>query len=246
MSQSWDYFLDEVDNESGILPPILKQNENIPKNEPVGYDPIPSLSGMPPRPNSIPPPQIWSGPYSNFVSLDSQHSNDQNPIEEYYFVQFHPNRTLLVKNIPRIPLVQNEYVITEADRGFDIGRVVRSEPHPLEKDAITARNILRRASQQEIAMIPSKQAKESKAREVCQEKANELGLPMRITATELQFDGKKLTVYFTANQYIDFRNLVHTLFRVFGTRIWMVWYDGSAPVRDVFTHHSRDRRMTMD
>jgi hypothetical protein len=25
------------------------------------------------------------------------------------------------------------------------------------------------------------------------------------------------------------------MFRIFGTRIWMVWYDGDAPVRDVLT-----------
>jgi cell fate regulator YaaT (PSP1 superfamily) len=47
---------------------------------------------------------------------------------------------------------------------------------------------------------------------------------MNITRAEFQFDGKKLTFYYTADAYVDFRDLVRALFKVFGTRIWMVWY----------------------
>ena len=63
---------------------------------------------------------------------------------------------------------------------------------------------------------------------------------MLITGAEFQFDGKKLTFYYTASIYVDFRNLVRTLFKTFGMRIWMVWHDGHAPVKDVLQrneHH---------
>ena len=66
-------------------------------------------------------------------------------------------------------------------------------------------------------------------------KVKELGLPMLITDAEYQMDGKKLTFYYTASKYVDFRNLVRVLFKTFSTRIWMVWHDGNAPVKDVFT-----------
>ncbi|OHT15598.1 hypothetical protein TRFO_42456 [Tritrichomonas foetus] len=176
----------------------------------------------------------------------------------YFKVQFHPNRSTVVCNPNGLNLAVGDYVLTEADRGYDIGQIIseisESELHSHHSsnnynndsssdsgsnngDANGNKPIIRKATQHEIYMLQSKQQKEEKAREICQEKANELGLPMTVTSTEYQFDGKKLTVYFRATEYIDFRNLVHTLFRVFGTRIWMVWYDGQAPVRDVFTHN---------
>ncbi|OHT07513.1 hypothetical protein TRFO_05128 [Tritrichomonas foetus] len=266
MTQSWELFLDEGENDlmqsqGPLLPSILRDvisdnNEDQAQNNELSKSikniqhnelhenkihieslrSFPNVTDIPKRPRSIPPPDTFFK------------QNPINPIKpsEYYFVQFHQNRTLLVKNTPLLQLDDTDYVITEADRGFDLGKIIKNELHPLEKDAITARSIIRKATTHEISMIPSKVDKEIKAREICQEKANELGLPMKITATELQFDGKKLTVYFSATQYIDFRNLVHTLFRVFGTRIWMVWFDGNAPVRDVFTHHARDRRLTLE
>jgi cell fate regulator YaaT (PSP1 superfamily) len=52
---------------------------------------------------------------------------------------------------------------------------------------------------------------------------------MDITRAEFQFDGKKLTFYYMAAAYVDFRDLVRALFRVFGTRIWMVWYKRGDP-----------------
>lgn len=210
------------------------------------YQTPPPLPVQPmPQPSFITPAPMMA-PNNNNTDLSNNNPTNNANVGEYYFVQFHPNRTLLVKNTPKIALDQEDYVITEADRGFDIGRVVKNETHPLEKDVIAARNIIRKATPYEISMIPNKEEREKNARNVCQEKADELGLPMKITATELQFDGKKLTVYFSANQYIDFRNLVHTLFREFGTRIWMVWFDGTSPVRDVFTHSTRERRFTME
>lgn len=164
----------------------------------------------------------------------------------YYYVQFHPNRLSYAKNPNKLDIEINDYVITEVDRGIDLGRIIRIDSSPPEKDITSCPNIIRKATRQEIQMIPAKEQKEIDAKKVCQEKANELGLPMTVTGTEFQFDGKKLTVYYTAGQYIDFRNLVHTLFKVFGTRIWMVWFDGTSPVRDVFTHHTRDRRFTLE
>jgi cell fate regulator YaaT (PSP1 superfamily) len=95
--------------------------------------------------------------------------------------------------------------------------------------------ILRKATPEEIAAIPAKEVREGRALTLCQTKVRDLGLAMEITGAEFQFDGKKLTFYYTASKYVDFRNLVKGLFRVFGTRIWMVWYDGGAPVKDVYS-----------
>lgn len=245
---------------NNMFPSTFSSSGNFGSFQPQGthvshrIGPAPRYQTPPPQPfQQISPSFATSStivpPFNSNSAESIDASNNSSPnasVGEYYFVQFHPNRTLLVKNTPKLSLDQNDYVITEADRGYDIGKIVKNETHPLEKDVIAARNIIRKATHFEISMIPNKEEREKNARNVCQEKADELGLPMKITATELQFDGKKLTVYFSANQYIDFRNLVHTLFREFGTRIWMVWFDGTSPVRDVFTHSTRERRFTME
>jgi cell fate regulator YaaT (PSP1 superfamily) len=133
-----------------------------------------------------------------------------------------------------------DIVITEADRGLDIGQIVTRVDRPPPRELKTVKQILRRALPAEIDSIAAKEERESQALMLCRSKVQELGLPMEVTGAEYQFDGKKLTFYYNATKYIDFRNLVRTLFRIFGTRIWMMWYDGGVPVRDVFTRLNED------
>lgn len=46
-------------------------------------------------------------------------------------------------------------------------------------------------------------------------------LPMEVCDAEWQFDHKKLTLYYTSRERVDFRELVRELFRTFKARIWM-------------------------
>jgi hypothetical protein len=48
-----------------------------------------------------------------------------------------------------------------------------------------------------------------------------LKLPMKVVDAEYQFDRRKLTVYYSSDCRIDFRELVRDLFSAFRTRIWM-------------------------
>jgi cell fate regulator YaaT (PSP1 superfamily) len=154
----------------------------------------------------------------------------------FYHVLFHQNRT--ETHIAQFDCVDGAYVITDADRGIDIGRIISRTDRPSPRDLKATRTILRLATPQEIAGIADKQGRERVALQLCQAKVRELALEMEITGAEYQFDGKKLTFYYSAAKFVDFRDLVRVLFRTFGTRIWMVWFDGNAPVRDVFTRGS--------
>ena len=135
-----------------------------------------------------------------------------------------------------------DYVITDADRGYDIGLVISIIQNPTVRDIKSSKSVKRKATDVEISNIPIKIDNENKALEICQKKVEELNLPMKITGAEYQFDGKKLTFYYTASKYVDFRNLVRTLFHVFSTRIWMIWHDGTAPVKDVFTRNEEKQQ----
>jgi hypothetical protein len=155
------------------------------------------------------------------------------PADTYYSVYFHRSRTQTL--VGKADLEDGDIVITEADRGIDIGQIVGPADRPPPRELKNLRVIVRKATRIEIDSIAAKEERETQALAVCRAKAHELGLPMEVTGAEYQFDGKKLTFYYNATKYIDFRNLVRTLFRTFGTRIWMMWYDGGVPVRDVRT-----------
>src|SRR5947208_13576681 len=51
------------------------------------------------------------------------------------------------------------------------------------------------------------------------ERVQQHALPMKVSDAEWQWDRKKLTVYFTAEQRVDFRALVRDLAGLFHTRI---------------------------
>ncbi|KAH0785572.1 PSP1 C-terminal conserved region family protein [Histomonas meleagridis] len=153
------------------------------------------------------------------------------PYTNYCLVQFHQNRVLTFSVPQNLELHVGDYVITEADRGIDIGLVTSFSI----SGAKNTKNIKRKASASDINNLPIKLENERNALKICQKKVEEMGLPMEITGAEYQYDGKKLTFYFTAKKYIDFRGLVKVLFHIFSTRIWMVWHDGIAPVKDVLT-----------
>jgi cell fate regulator YaaT (PSP1 superfamily) len=148
-------------------------------------------------------------------------------------VWFHKLRTETVASADEFD--DGDWVIVVADRGLDIGQVITRTRKPGPREMRDVRGVLRKATQHEIDSVASKETRENQAMHFCQAQASELGLPMQIIGAEFQFDGKKLTVYYTAIRYIDFRELVRVMFRSYGTRIWMVWCDGGAPVRDVLT-----------
>lgn len=85
----------------------------------------------------------------------------------------------------------------------------------------TPKQILSKASSSEIKDLASKIEDENAAVEFCNKKVAERMLDMVIVDAEYQWDRKKLTFFYTANNRVDFRSLVRELFRIYKTRIWM-------------------------
>lgn len=173
-------------------------------------------------------PFIGSAPIPNYglnqdeVMFQGQIDPDERfHTNQYFQVMFHKNRSSWFFSSQTQQFKEGDFVLTEADRGYDIGKVISVTKRPSLRDIRTAKKIVRIAHQHEIDQLPQKAEREAKALALCRQKAAQLGLPMEITGAEFQFDGKKLTFYYTADVYVDFRILVRTLFKVFGTRIWM-------------------------
>ncbi len=134
-------------------------------------------------------------------------------------VQFKGQRKELYGNSRSLYLHTGNYCIVQADRGEDMGLIVSiSRVSPKDTDS-DMKGILRHATDHDIEILEGRREKELEALKVCQQKAAEHDLQIKLVDVEYQFDGNKVTFYFTADGRIDFRELVKDLAGVFRTRI---------------------------
>ena len=90
------------------------------------------------------------------------------------------------------------------------------------------RAALRAATADDIAKGAQLRADEDNVRRRAIDKVRAQQLELKVSDAEWQWDRKKLTIYFTAEKRVDFRQLVRQLEGLFGTRVQM-WHIG---VRD--------------
>jgi len=79
--------------------------------------------------------------------------------------------------------------------------------------------VLRHASGQESHVVDELRKAEEDVRRKVRERVAKHNLPMKVSDAEWQWDRKKLTIYFTADNRVDFRQLVRDLASLFRTRI---------------------------
>ena len=152
-------------------------------------------------------------------------------------VRFKGNRKEFFSWPSAEPLALHDSVIVEVDRGQDLGRVSAVGPVAAKKCAGSCsgcslaeaaappapteplRSILRRATADDTAIAEQLHREEEDVRRRVMERVKSHTLPMKVSDAEWQWDRKKLTVYFTADQRVDFRALVRDLASLFHTRI---------------------------
>ncbi len=111
-------------------------------------------------------------------------------------------------------------VVVDSEIGISIGTVVTPK-QIRERTKEPLKKILRIATDKDFETAENNRELEDEAKSFCIEKVKELGLPMKIVATESTLDKKRVTFYFTADGRIDFRELVRDLASKFKTRIEM-------------------------
>lgn len=115
---------------------------------------------------------------------------------------------------------ENSGVVVETSKGLEYGTVVISEKEvPEEELKHPLKPIVRKATDKDQKRMEENQKKIPEAMKVTQEKIRELNLEMKLIGAEYSFDGKKLTVFFSADDRVDFRELVKNLAQAFKTRI---------------------------
>lgn len=135
-------------------------------------------------------------------------------------VVFKGERRAVYRNRNDLDINEGDYVIVEADRGHDMGKVsFVGELVRLKRGKGETKGIVRIANDNDKDMIGKNKEKEKNAFGQCKEKIEKYHLDMKLVDVEQQFDGSKITFYFTAAQRVDFRELVKDLASVYRTRI---------------------------
>ena len=135
-------------------------------------------------------------------------------------IQFRPGQKIYYFDPAGIDCKAGDHVIIDTARGPEFGTCVGSVHTIPSKDVVAPlRCVLRIATAQDEKTAAENHAKEKKAYDICLQKIAEHGLDMQLVSAECAFDGSKLLFFFTADERVDFRELVKNLASVFHTRI---------------------------
>ena len=117
-------------------------------------------------------------------------------------------------------LHEGDSVIVETARGMEFGEIVKM-PHEVADEFVVQplKPIVRIATDEDKRMRAEYSAKEGEAFEICKKKIAKHKLDMKLIGVEYSFDGSKLVFFFTADERVDFRELVKDLASEFRTRI---------------------------
>lgn len=111
-------------------------------------------------------------------------------------------------------------VIVETARGVEMGKITIANRMIPESEIVSPlREIIRAATPADVARYEENRRLEEHAAEICREKIRAHKLEMDLVSVEYTFDNSKLLFYFTAENRVDFRELVKDLASVFKTRI---------------------------
>jgi cell fate regulator YaaT (PSP1 superfamily) len=135
-------------------------------------------------------------------------------------VEFKRERKGIYRDRNELDIRKGEFVLVEAERGQDLGKVSQvGSLVRLKRGKGETRGIVRKAEPRDIEAHERNKGKEVEAFKVCKAKIAEFGLEMKLVDVEMQFDGSKITFFFTAAQRVDFRELVKSLASEYRTRI---------------------------
>lgn len=145
-------------------------------------------------------------------------------------VRFKNGRKEYYRNSENLPLSIGDIVATQAQSGHDIGmvtltgelvRVQMKRKHIKIDDEENVLKIYRKATQRDIDIWSEARDKEEPMKVKARQFAIDLKLNMKISDIEYQGDASKATFYYTAEERVDFRELIKLFAKEFRTRIEM-------------------------
>lgn len=115
---------------------------------------------------------------------------------------------------------EDSSVIVETARGIELGKVVMLPTDIPEEEVVAPlKPVMRVATKEDLAQAEKLEAKRAETLKEAERKIRESGLNMKPVDVEYTFDASKLIIYFTADNRVDFRELVRDLAGTFKVRI---------------------------
>ncbi len=144
-------------------------------------------------------------------------------------VRYKNGRKEYYKNTENLTLSIGDLVAAQAKAGHDIGMVtltgelvrVQMKRKNIPDNGEDILKIYRKASQKDIDIWSAARDKEEPMKVKARQFAIDLRLEMKISDIEFQGDASKATFYYTAEERVDFRELIKVFAREFRTRIEM-------------------------
>jgi len=144
-------------------------------------------------------------------------------------IRFKNGRKHFFKNTKDLSVNVGDVVAVETSPGHDIGTIsltgelvkIQMRKKHIGFDSEEVKQIYRKASQRDIEIWQNSRNKEQEVQRNARLIISRLGLQMKLSDVEFQGDGNKATFYYTADDRVDFRELIKELASTFKIRIEM-------------------------
>ncbi len=144
-------------------------------------------------------------------------------------VRFKNGRKHFYRNVDNLKISIGDIIAVEGNPGHDIGTVslsgelikIQLKRKGLNVDSEEIKKVYRKATQKDIDIWKSARDKEYDTQYRGREILGRLGLKMKLSDVEYQGDGNKATFYYTADERVDFRQLIRDLASAFSIRVEM-------------------------
>ncbi len=144
-------------------------------------------------------------------------------------VRFKGTRKTFFRNHKNLQLLPGDVVVVEGSPGHDVGVVslkgelvrIQMQKKGQKIDNYEIKKILRKATQEDIDQCHEARKLEDSTMLRSREISRELNLNMKISDVEYQGDKTKATFYYTAEDRVDFRELIKKLAEEFKIRVEM-------------------------
>lgn len=133
------------------------------------------------------------------------------------------------RNTANLDLHKGQLVVIEAAQGYDVGEVslqgelvkAQMKKNRITERDDTIRNMIRIATESDINTFLDGRNREKDTMIRARAIAKSMNVAMKVGDVEYQGDGKKVTIYYTAEDRVDFRELVKVYARDFKVKIEM-------------------------
>ena len=145
---------------------------------------------------------------------------EQGSTVEVVDIQFRQGQKVYYFDPAGFTCKQGDHVIIDTARGPEFGICAGGNHRIPEKEIVAPlRSVLRLATAEDEKIMARNRSEEKRAFEICLQKIADHGLDMQLVSAEYAFDGSKILFFFTADERVDFRELVKNLASIFHTRI---------------------------